>query len=54
VLQFTREGEINRYWGDYSIGSDGFSLVGSVAVDHQGGVWISDTGNNRIMHFNLP
>jgi predicted membrane-bound mannosyltransferase/DNA-binding beta-propeller fold protein YncE len=54
VLQFTREGEIIRYWGDYSVGSDGFSLVGSVAVDPQGGVWVSDTGNNRIMHFNLP
>ncbi|MFC1921872.1 flippase activity-associated protein Agl23 [Chloroflexota bacterium] len=54
VLQFTSEGEIIRYWGDYSVGSDGFSLVGSVAVDPLGGVWVSDTGNNRIMHFNLP
>jgi DNA-binding beta-propeller fold protein YncE len=54
VLQFTHEGEIVRYWGDYSVGSDGFSLVGSVAIDPLGGVWVSDTGNNRIMHFNLP
>jgi len=25
-----------------------------VAVDPQGGVWVSDAGNHRLMHFNLP
>jgi uncharacterized protein (TIGR03663 family) len=54
VLEFTNEGEIVRYWGDYSVGSDGFALVGGIAIDPLGGVWIADTGNNRIMHFNLP
>jgi uncharacterized protein (TIGR03663 family) len=54
VLEFTSQGEIVRFWGDYSLGTDGFSLVGSVANDPQGGVWVSDTGNSRLMHFTLP
>jgi sugar lactone lactonase YvrE len=54
VLEFTSQGEIVRFWGDYSLGTDGFSLVGSVANDSQGGVWVSDTGNGRLMHFTLP
>jgi len=54
VLQFTSEGEFVRYFGDLSSGPDGFSLVGAVAVDGEGGLWVSDPGNNRILHFTLP
>jgi DNA-binding beta-propeller fold protein YncE len=54
VLEFNNEGVFTRYWGDYSTGPDGFGLAGSVAPDGQGGVWVSDAGNNRIMHFALP
>jgi predicted membrane-bound mannosyltransferase/DNA-binding beta-propeller fold protein YncE len=54
VLVFTPEGDIIKYWGDYSVGSDGFGLAGAVASDPLGGVWVSDTGNSRIMHFTLP
>ncbi|MGW8143248.1 MAG: flippase activity-associated protein Agl23 [Anaerolineales bacterium] len=54
VLEFTNQGEIIRYWGDFSLGSDGFSLVGAIAVDEAGSVWVTDTGNNRVMHFTLP
>ena len=54
VLEFTNEGEMVRFWGDYSEGNDGFSLVGAIAIDPLGGVWVTDTGNNRVMHFNLP
>jgi DNA-binding beta-propeller fold protein YncE len=54
VLEFNNQGEIVRYWGDYSVGSDGFALVGGIAIDPAGGVWVADTGNSRIMHFNLP
>jgi predicted membrane-bound mannosyltransferase/sugar lactone lactonase YvrE len=54
VLEFTETGEIVRFWGDYSLGNDGFGLVGSVAVDPQSGVWVSDAGNHRLMHFTLP
>ena len=54
VLEFTNDGEIVLYWGDYSVGNDGFDLVGAIAVDPVSGVWLTDTGNSRIMHFNLP
>jgi len=54
ILEFTSTGEIVRFWGDYSLGPDGFGLAGSITVDPQGGVWVSDAGNSRIMHFNLP
>jgi hypothetical protein len=51
VLEFLSDGQIVRYWGDLATGTDGFGLVGSVSVDAEGGVWVSDTGNGRIMHF---
>ncbi len=54
VLQFTSQGEFIRYWGDFGNGLDTFGLVGSVAADPAGGVWVSDTGNSRLMHFTLP
>jgi DNA-binding beta-propeller fold protein YncE len=54
VLEFTSQGDIIRYWGDYGAGTDGFGLAGSVAVDPLGGVWVSDTNNGRLMHFALP
>jgi predicted membrane-bound mannosyltransferase/DNA-binding beta-propeller fold protein YncE len=54
VLEFNDQGEIVRYWGDFSLGSDGFSLVGAIAVEEPGSVWVTDAGNNRIMHFSLP
>jgi streptogramin lyase len=54
VLEFTRDGEIIRYWGDYSLGPDGFNLAGSVAADQSGGVWVTDVNNGRLMHFQLP
>jgi predicted membrane-bound mannosyltransferase/sugar lactone lactonase YvrE len=54
VLQFNNRGDIIRYWGDYGVETNMFGLVGSVAVDPQGGIWVSDTGNSRMMHFSLP
>jgi uncharacterized protein (TIGR03663 family) len=54
VLEFTNQGAIVRYWGDYGLGAEGFGLAGAVAVDPAGGVWVSDAGNGRVMHFNLP
>jgi DNA-binding beta-propeller fold protein YncE len=54
VLELTNEGEIVRYWGDFSLESDGFSLVGAIAVEEPGSVWVTDAGNSRVMHFSLP
>jgi DNA-binding beta-propeller fold protein YncE len=54
VLQFDQDGNIVQYWGDYGSGADTFALVGSVAIGPEGGVWVSDTGNSRLMHFTVP
>jgi DNA-binding beta-propeller fold protein YncE len=51
VLEFKDDGTFIRFWGDLGAGLNQFALVGSVAVDPSGGVWVTDTGNNRIMHF---
>ncbi|HZD55176.1 MAG TPA: NHL repeat-containing protein, partial [Anaerolineales bacterium] len=54
VLEFSSQGDILLYWGDYGVGTDSFGLPGSVAVDPLGGVWVSDTNNGRLMHFAPP
>ncbi|MFQ5615719.1 MAG: glycosyltransferase family 39 protein [Anaerolineales bacterium] len=54
VLEFTIDGEFVRFWGDYSTGSAGVGLVSGVAFDPEGGVWVSEGGNNRLLHFTLP
>jgi DNA-binding beta-propeller fold protein YncE len=53
ILKFTTTGEFQYFWGDYSTGPEGFGLAGSVAVDPDGNVWVSDTGNSRLMHFKV-
>jgi DNA-binding beta-propeller fold protein YncE len=54
VLQFTADGEFIRYWGDYSTDVSGFGLVSGLAVDPEGGLWVSDGANNRLLHFTIP
>jgi DNA-binding beta-propeller fold protein YncE len=54
VLEFDSTGNFIRGWGDYSPGIDGFGLTSGVAVDSSGGVWVSDSANNRLLHFTLP
>lgn len=53
LLKFSNLGEFLYFWGDYSSGPDGFGLAGSVGIDPDGNVWVSDTNNSRLMHFNL-
>ena len=54
VLEFDSTGELVRYWGDFGTGSINFGLAGAVAIGADGGVWVTDTGNSRIMYFTLP
>jgi DNA-binding beta-propeller fold protein YncE len=54
MLEFTSQGDIVQTWGDFGAGPDTFGLVGGVAVDPSEGVWVTDTGNSRIMHFTPP
>lgn len=53
ILEFTTSGEFLHTWGEYSQNQDGFGLVGGVAVDPDGNLWVCDAGNNRILHFNF-
>ena len=50
VLEFTSEGEYVRAGNDIN----GFGLVSGLAVDDQGGVWVSDGLNNHLLHYTLP
>ncbi len=54
VLQFTLTGEAVRSWGDYGVGNDSFGLPASVAIAPDGGVWVVDAANSRLMLFILP
>jgi len=53
VMQFTDMGEAVRAWGEFGAGMQNFGLVGALASDHSGGLWVVDTGNNRLMHFEV-
>jgi len=54
VLVFDTDGNFLFYWGDFGSDPSTFDVVNGLAVDSQGGVWLADAGNNRIMHFVLP
>jgi DNA-binding beta-propeller fold protein YncE len=52
VLEFSLDGQILRVWGQCSSGSDGFGYPVGLASDPNG-IWVSDAGNNTILHFSL-
>jgi DNA-binding beta-propeller fold protein YncE len=54
ILEFKTNGDFIQYWGDYGTEADAFDLPSAVSADPEGGVWVSDTNNGRIMHFTLP
>ena len=52
VLVFNQEGEFLYFFGDYESGNLGVPT--GIASDGNSGIWISDTKNNRLLHFTLP
>jgi uncharacterized protein (TIGR03663 family) len=54
ILQFNQEGEFVRTWGDAGMTPDRFRLPTGLAIGPDGGVWVTDVGNGRIMRFMLP
>ncbi|MGE5124070.1 MAG: hypothetical protein ACM3H7_06090, partial [Acidobacteriaceae bacterium] len=54
VLHFTSQGMFVNFFGDYGTGPEGFNLPTGIISDGNGGVWIADAGNGRIMHFTIP
>ena len=54
VLQFTTTGTFINYFGDLGSGLNSFNLPTGIISDDNGGLWIADAGNGRIMHFSIP
>jgi predicted membrane-bound mannosyltransferase/DNA-binding beta-propeller fold protein YncE len=54
VLEFSPQGIFLRAWGGYGSGINEIGIVGGLAVDPEGRIWVSDTLNKRLMRFTLP
>ena len=54
VLEFTTSGEFVHAWGQNGTALDNFGTPSGIAVDSLGSVWVSDSSNNRLVHFTVP
>jgi DNA-binding beta-propeller fold protein YncE len=54
VIEFTETGEFVRTWGAFGVGPEELGLASGIAIDPLGFVWVSDSGNNRILRYTLP
>lgn len=54
VIEFDKTGQFIRYWGGFSASLDGFGVASGITTDGEGGLWVADAGNNRLLHFTLP
>lgn len=51
VLVFDRDGQFLTTWGDAGTDNTTFSLLSGIAIGPEGDVYVSDSGNFRIMKF---
>ncbi len=51
VLCFDREGTFVLGWGLFGVGPEGLNLPTGLAFDAEGGLWVADSGNNRVVRF---
>jgi DNA-binding beta-propeller fold protein YncE len=54
ILCFDSSGAFLFGWGSYGPGDNQFILPSGIVFDPQGYLWISDSGNGRLMRFQLP
>ncbi|MCB2179969.1 TIGR03663 family protein [bacterium] len=55
VLVFANDGTFLSTFGDYDLlGENGFGLIGGLAADNLGGVWVTDSLKNEIKYFSVP
>ena len=54
VLEFSSDGQFLRGWSDLIGDIPALVIPAGVAVDAQGGVWVSDASANHVLHFTLP
>ncbi len=51
VLEFDADGKLVRWWGQWGQPPQGMGLVGGLAVDGRGGLWVADADHGQILHF---
>ena len=51
IAKFDKEGKFIKSWGKRGTANGEFSVIRSIAVDAQGNVYASDTGNKRVQVF---
>ncbi len=54
ILVFDPDGTFQYYFGDSSVGINNIGIVSDVISDGEGGLWVSDSQDNRLIHFTLP
>jgi sugar lactone lactonase YvrE len=54
IIEYTSTGELVRYWGILGTDLAGMNLPTGISTDENGGLWVVDTGNGRMLHFTLP
>jgi predicted membrane-bound mannosyltransferase/DNA-binding beta-propeller fold protein YncE len=54
IIEYTTAGELVRFWGVPGADMGGLNLPTGLAATADGGLWVADTGNNRLLYFVLP
>jgi DNA-binding beta-propeller fold protein YncE len=54
IIQFNLLGEFVRTWGSFGSALDRFVLPAGLVADDLDGVWVVDSGANRLMYFRPP
>jgi len=54
IIVFNPQGEVLAAWGTLGLESFNLNYPTGLTVDSEGGIWVSDTKNNRIQYFNSP
>jgi predicted membrane-bound mannosyltransferase/DNA-binding beta-propeller fold protein YncE len=54
ILEFDPAGEFIQTWGTFGAEANTFTLPTGIAAGTDGGVWVSDTGANHLMYFQVP
>ena len=54
IIIFSPEGEVLAAWGTEGFDSFNLNFPTGLTVDSNGGVWVSDTKNNRLQYFINP
>lgn len=54
VLKFDGEGQPLLAFGDFGTGSAQFGMPVGLSIAPDGGIWVADAGNSRVMLFTLP